>query len=71
MVKYLKYGSMVPTAGDGYYGGANEMRRVDRETYYNWAYTDSLVFTYQPNAIIFSDNGPGCRWVGNEGRLGQ
>src|SRR6185312_12190948 len=24
------------------------------------------VYKLQPNAVIFSDVGPGCRWVGNE-----
>ncbi len=52
--------------GDGYYGGANETRTVDRQNYYDWPTTHKLVWELQPNAIIFSDAGPGCRWVGNE-----
>jgi len=52
--------------GTGYYGGANEERRIDRETYYDWDSTFKLAFQYQPEVIIFSDSGPGCRWVGNE-----
>ena len=52
--------------GDGYYGGANEKREVDRQNYYDWPTTYKLVYELQPNAIIFSDAGPGCRWVGNE-----
>ncbi len=52
--------------GDGYYGGANEMRRIDRETYYGWDSTFKLVYSLQPDIIIFSDAGPGCRWIGNE-----
>uniref|UniRef100_A0AB33JLB4 alpha-L-fucosidase n=1 Tax=Prevotella sp. GTC17262 TaxID=3236797 RepID=A0AB33JLB4_9BACT len=52
--------------GDGWYGGAKETRKIDANTYYDfpraWAAVDSL----QPNAVIFSDDGPGCRWVGNE-----
>ncbi len=52
--------------GDGYYGGANEKREVDRQFYYDWPTTHKLVYELQPNAIIFSDAGPGCRWVGNE-----
>jgi alpha-L-fucosidase len=52
--------------GDGYYGGANEKREVDRQTYYDWPTTHKLVHELQPNAVIFSDAGPGCRWVGNE-----
>ena len=52
--------------GTGYYGGANEARKVDRKTYYDWATTNALVAELMPNALIFSDAGPGCRWVGNE-----
>lgn len=52
--------------GDGYYGGANEKRTIDRRHYYNFPRINEIVHEYQPNAIIFSDGGPGCRWVGNE-----
>ncbi|MGC1630822.1 MAG: alpha-L-fucosidase, partial [Gelidibacter sp.] len=52
--------------GDGYYGGANEVRTVDKKTYYDWANTNALIRELQPNAIIWSDNGPDARWVGNE-----
>lgn len=52
--------------GTGYYGGANEDRRVDKLTYYDWENTYAIIRELQPNAIIFSDAGPGCRWVGNE-----
>jgi len=52
--------------GTGYYGGANEDRRVDRRTYYDWPVTRQIVRDLQPNAVMFSDAGPGVRWVGNE-----
>ncbi len=52
--------------GTGYYGGANEERRVDRKTYYDWPNTREIVRKLQPNAVMFSDAGPGVRWVGNE-----
>lgn len=52
--------------GDGYYGGANEDRRVDKRTYYEWPVTMALVKELQPNIKIFSDAGPDIRWVGNE-----
>ena len=52
--------------GTGYYGGANEERRVDRKTYYDWPNTRQIVRDLQPNAVMFSDAGPGVRWVGNE-----
>ena len=52
--------------GDGYYGGARETRRIDRDTYYDWPTTWNLVRTLQPDACLFSDAGPDVRWVGNE-----
>ena len=52
--------------GDGYYGGAREQREIDRRTYYDFPRAHRMVFKHQPQAIIFSDGGPGCRWVGNE-----
>lgn len=55
--------------GYGYYGGAYETRHIDRETYYDWDNTFKLVYSLQPDIIIFSDAGPGCRWIGNENGL--
>jgi len=52
--------------GTGYYGGANEERRVDRKTYYDWPNTRQIVRDLQADAVMFSDAGPGVRWVGNE-----
>lgn len=52
--------------GDGWYGGACEKREIDRSTYYDYPKAWSIVNRLQPNAVIFSDGGPGCRWVGNE-----
>ena len=52
--------------GDGYYGGARESRKIDRRNYYNFPKIHSIIEEHQPDAIIFSDGGPGCRWVGNE-----
>ena len=52
--------------GDGWYGGAKETRKIDRRTYYDFPRAHKLVYKHQPQAIIFSDGGPGCRWVGNE-----
>ena len=52
--------------GDGYYGGANEKRTIDKSTYYDWPGTWSLIRSLQPNAVVFSDVGPDIRWVGNE-----
>ena len=52
--------------GSGYYGGANEERKVDKQTYYDWLDTWDLVHKLQPGTLIFSDAGPDIRWVGNE-----
>lgn len=52
--------------GDGYYGGARETRTIDRRTYYDFPRAWKMVEELQPKAVIFSDGGPGCRWVGNE-----
>lgn len=52
--------------GDGYYGGAREVRRIDNTTYYDWDNTWAIVRELQPDACIFSDGGPDVRWVGNE-----
>ena len=52
--------------GDGYYGGANETRRIDGSTYYDWPTTIGLVREMEPEVLFFSDAGPDIRWVGNE-----
>lgn len=52
--------------GDGYYGGSNEMRKINGRTYYNWPVTMGIVKEMEPDVIFFSDAGPGVRWVGNE-----
>ncbi len=52
--------------GDGYYGGDNCERHVDKLTYYDWPNTIQLVKELQPGIKIFSDAGPDIRWVGNE-----
>lgn len=52
--------------GSGYYGGANETRKIDSKTYYEWDKVTEIVRELQPNAVIFSDRGPDIRWVGTE-----
>jgi alpha-L-fucosidase len=52
--------------GDGYYGGAKEVRRIDRKTYYDWPATIQMVKQWQPDIKIFSDAGPDVHWIGNE-----
>jgi alpha-L-fucosidase len=60
--------------GDGYYGGANETRKIDRTTYYDWKNTYALVRKLQPNIVIWNDGGDRAdlRWVGTEdGYVGE
>lgn len=52
--------------GTGYYGGANEERKINSKTYYDWPTTLALVRSIQPKVLFFSDAGPDIRWVGNE-----
>ncbi|RYY31409.1 MAG: alpha-L-fucosidase [Chitinophagaceae bacterium] len=60
--------------GSGYYGGANENRKIDRTTYYDWPNTYKLVRRLQPNIVIWNDGGDRAdlRWVGTEaGYVGE
>jgi alpha-L-fucosidase len=52
--------------GDGFYGGKNESRKIDRSSYYDWDTTWAQIRNMQPGAAIFGDAGPDVRWVGNE-----
>jgi alpha-L-fucosidase len=54
--------------GDGYYGGANEVRKIDAKTYYDWDSTYKLVYKLQPQCVIWNDGGKrgDLRWVGTE-----
>jgi alpha-L-fucosidase len=52
--------------GDGYYGGSREIRRINKEVYYDWPATLKMVRQLQPNVLFFSDAGPDMRWSGNE-----
>jgi len=60
--------------GDGYYGGANEVRKIDRTTYYDWKNTYAMIRKLQPNIVIWNDGGDrgDLRWVGTEeGYVGE
>jgi alpha-L-fucosidase len=69
---YSNYGSLFiswhdgANGGDGYYGGARELRKIDRTSYYGWDSTFAITRKMQPSAVIFGDIGPDVRWVGNE-----
>jgi alpha-L-fucosidase len=75
---YTNYGKLFmvwhdgANGGDGYYGGAKEVRKIDRSTYYGWDITWGIARKLQPGATIFGDVGPDVRWVGNErGEAGE
>ena len=60
--------------GDGWYGGANETRRIDDRTYYDWPETYRLIRELQPDCVIWGDNAnrADLRWVGTEaGYIGE
>jgi alpha-L-fucosidase len=60
--------------GSGYYGGANETRKIDPTTYYDWPNTYKLIRKLQPNIVIWNDGGDrgDLRWVGTEaGNVGE
>ena len=60
--------------GDGWYGGANETRRIDHKTYYQWPETYRMIREFQPKCVIWGDNAnrADLRWVGTEaGNVGE
>jgi alpha-L-fucosidase len=60
--------------GTGYYGGANENRKIDRTVYYDWSNTYKLIRKLQPDIVIWNDGGDrgDLRWVGTEaGYVGE
>jgi alpha-L-fucosidase len=54
--------------GTGYYGGADENRKIDRTTYYDWKNTYKMIRELQPDIVIWNDGGDRAdlRWVGTE-----
>ena len=49
-----------------WFDGANGEGPNGKKQVYDWPLFNGTVFKHQPQAVIFSDVGPGCRWVGNE-----
>lgn len=49
-----------------WFDGANGEGPNGKKQQYNWPLFHQVVYKHQPQAIIFSDVGPGARWVGNE-----
>lgn len=59
---HSNYGDIFEQWFDGANGeGPNGKRQV-----YDWPAFNSEVYKHHPSAVIFSDVGPGCRWIGNE-----
>jgi len=49
-----------------WFDGANGEGPTGRQQQYDWPLFNSTVAALQPGAVIFSDVGPGCHWMGNE-----
>ncbi len=49
-----------------WFDGANGEGPNGKKQVYDWPLFHETVRRLQPGAIMFSDVGPGCRWVGNE-----
>ena len=49
-----------------WFDGANGEGPNGKRQIYDWSLFHQTVYRLQPHAIIFSDVGPGCRWMGNE-----
>ena len=49
-----------------WFDGANGEGPNGKKQDYDWPLFNGMVRRLQPNAVIFSDIGPDCRWVGNE-----
>ena len=55
-----------------WFDGANGEGPNGKRQTYDWPLFNATVARLQPYAVIFSDVGPGCRWVGNEnGEAGE
>lgn len=52
--------------GDGYYGGANETRKINTLEYYNWEETYKLIYETSPNTLVWGVGPSEARWIGNE-----
>ena len=69
-----KYIRTLQSVHDGRYGqifeqwfdGACGEGPTGKKQVYDWPAFNQTVLSMSPNAVIFSDVGPGCRWMGNE-----
>lgn len=49
-----------------WFDGANGDAHKGKKQIYDWDLFHQTVYKHQPQALIFSDIGPDCRWMGNE-----
>lgn len=59
---HTRYGDIF----EQWFDGANGEGPNGRRQAYDWSLFNGEVARLHPGAVIFSDIGPGCRWVGNE-----
>ena len=59
---HTNYGTIFEQWFDGANGEGSNGKKQD----YDWKSFNAQTLKLQPKAVIFSDVGPGCRWVGNE-----
>ena len=52
--------------GDGYYGGANETRKINTLEYYDWNETYKLIYKIAPKTLVWGIGPSEARWIGNE-----
>lgn len=52
--------------GDGYYGGANETRKINTLEYYDWQTTYDSIYKWSPKTLVWGIGPSEARWIGNE-----
>lgn len=61
---YTRYGG--ESIFEQWFDGANGEGANGKKQEYDWELFHRTIFGFNPNLIVFSDVGPGCRWMGNE-----